>query len=245
MKLAGITRVRNESLIIDDTIKHFLQHCEHIFLYDDCSTDDTVQRAERAGGDRITVVRGDEWRINRVAEETRHRGMMLDMARNSGAQWVLCFDADERLDGTVVLPESGLFSGYRFRLFDGYLTEKYPVEYAAGELQYLPRMWGPEYRDILMLFRTDCATYVGLDRRVPVFTGYSTNAPVRVKHFGKCLSVEHWNETCRYYSTYFPRRYSDKWNARIGKAMHTQSDFGRELFSWDDLMANENAWVKI
>ena len=89
MKPAGITRVRNESLIIADTVTHFLKHCGHIFLYDDCSTDDTATIAEATGNDRITVVRGDRWRLNRVAEETRHRGLLMGMAQTAGAEWCL------------------------------------------------------------------------------------------------------------------------------------------------------------
>ena len=240
--IAGITRVRNESLIIADTIEHFLCWCDFIWLYDDYSDDDTAEIAERVGGDRITVIRGDRWRLNRVVEETRHRGLLMNEARAHGADWCLCFDADERLIGDM--PDMRA-DGYRFRLFDGYLTERCRVEYASDELQYLPRMWGPEYRDILMLFKIDRAKYVGLDRREPMFNGRIEQSNMFVKHFGKCLSVDHWEQTCDYYAKYFPARYQKKWENRKGKAIHTTSDFGRELFAWDDLMTNINAWVKI
>src|SRR5690606_18408987 len=76
--IVGITRVRNESLILADTLHHYLQHCDRILLYDDCSTDATAQIAESF--DRVTVIRGDEWREDRRAEETRHRGLLLEMA---------------------------------------------------------------------------------------------------------------------------------------------------------------------
>src|SRR5688572_22658807 len=127
--IVGITRVRNEALIIADTLWHYLERCEHILLYDDASTDDTAEIADSF--DRVTVTRGTEWRDDRTAEETRHRGLMLEQARAMGAEWCLCFDADERLVGD--LPQLTA-DGYRFRLFDGYLTGEYRALYDGGGL---------------------------------------------------------------------------------------------------------------
>lgn len=240
--LVGITRVRNEALIIADTIQHFLGHCDRVLLYDDCSTDQTVEIAQAAGGDRIEIIENNEWRLDRQIEETRHRRILLYRARDIGATWCLCFDADERLVGS--LPPLG-GDGYRFRLFDGYLTPYRQASYEDGDLGALPRLWGPEFRDILMLFPVDGARYQGLDRREPIITGTPSLASVFVKHYGKCLSVEHWEETCAYYSQHFPEPYKSKWEARKGKAIHTQSDFGRPLYTWNDLMRNEQAWVRL
>jgi len=169
--------------------------------------------------------------------------MLLKAAQNWGAKWCLCFDADERLTGTLPLLKG---SGFRFRLFDGYLTEERQMLYQMGygRLSDLPRMWGPEYRNILMLFRVDNARYYGLDKREPAVSGGVLQADTFVKHYGKCLSVEHWEETCEYYTTYFAK-YREKWEARKGKAIHTTSDFGRGLYVWEDLMLSPNVWVKI
>ena len=57
--LVGLTRVRNEALIIADTIQHLLSYCEHVILFDDCSTDDTVAIAAEAGGKYITIICND------------------------------------------------------------------------------------------------------------------------------------------------------------------------------------------
>ena len=240
--IIGLTRVRNESLIIADTIRHFLGYCGHIILYDDCSTDDTIEIAEAAGGDRITIICGSEWRLERTAEETRHRALLLDYARAMGADWCLYFDADERLVGD--LPELA-GDGFRFRLFDGYLTHERCEDYTAGDLAALPRMWGPEYRDILMLFRVAKARYEGLDRREPILNGQIALAEVKVKHFGKCLSIAHWEETCDYYATHFPEPYQSKWAGRKGQAIHLRSDFGRPLQTWSELMENADSWVRL
>ena len=239
--LIGITRVRNESLIIADTIEHYLECCDRIVLYDDCSTDETVAIARQAGGRYIDIIHGGEWRLNRAEEETRHRHLVLERAKALGADWCLCFDADERLVGSLP-PLAG--DGYRFRLFDGYLTNGRQQHYRGGDLAALPRMWGPEFRDILILFRAANARYAGLDRREPILSGHISLAPVMVKHFGKCLSVEHWEETCAYYAEHFPA-YSAKWEARKGKALHTISDFGRELYTWNELMRRQTDWCRL
>jgi len=232
--IVGITRVRNEALIIEDTLRHALDHVDQVFLYDDASTDATLEIA--SSFDRVTVVRGDEWRTDRPAEETRHRALLLDLAREAGAEWCWCFDADERVYGAFssVLdwPDT---DAYRFRLFDGYLSPGFDEPYLGGDLASLPRMWGPEYRDIIMLFRIAAATYEGRDRREPLISGRVHQSNITVKHFGKCLSVEHWEETCDYYANHWPEPYRSKWAARRGKAVHDKSDFGRPLYRWDEV----------
>lgn len=225
--ITGITRVRNEALILEDTLRHFLAVCGHVFVYDDDSTDATAEIA--ASFDRVTLIRGDKWRADRRAEETRHRALLLDRVQTD---WALCFDADERLGGA--LPDLSA-DGYRFQLFDGYMTPECAEPYRSGPLAELPRMWGPERRDILMLFRKDRSRYAGLDRREPKTRGRIELADVRVRHYGKCLSVEHWEDTCDYYAQHFPEPYRSKWAGRKGNAIHVISDFGKPLKQWDDL----------
>jgi len=225
--ITGITRVRNESLILEDTLRHYLGFLDSVILYDDDSTDATADIA--ASFDRVQVIRGDKWRLDRTAEETRHRALLLDKCQTD---WIFCFDADERLEGG--LPDLTA-DAYRFALFDGYMTAEYAEPYTGGKLAQLPRMWGPERRDILMLFRKSKARYVGLDKREPNVSGRVALAKARVRHYGKCLSVEHWEETCDYYAQHFPEPYKSKWAARKGKAIHRLSDFGKPLMGWDAL----------
>ena len=60
------------------------------------------------------------------------------------------------------------------------------------------------------------------------------------QHYGKSLSVAHWEETCDYYIRHFPfETYGKKWTARKGQAIHTESDFNRPLYEWGEaLFAN-------
>lgn len=236
--ITGITRVRNEALIIEDTLNHFLRFCETVILYDDASEDGTADIAESFP--QVRVIRGTDWLADRPAEETRHRAMLLAQVRTP---WTWCFDADERLVGE--LPDLTA-DAYRFRLFDGYLAEGYKDPYKQGHLLDLKRLWGPEFRDINMLFKTGAAVYDGLDRREPIFRGQirlASNA--YIKHFGKCLSIRHWEETCEYYAQHWPEPYKTKWLNRKGKAIHERSDFDRRLFTWWDLMQNKKSWIRI
>ncbi len=258
--IIGITRVRDESLIIADTLEHFFQWCDHIVLYDDLSHDNTVEIAQQIGGYRITIIRGDRYRKDRQMENTRHRKIAFDSAEEMGADWILCFDADERLSGPLqpwpdemgvdgMLPfinDDEDFDGFKFRLFDGYLTDDRRDEFTPGnDLAKLPRMWGPEYRDILMLFRPGFARWERTGLRAPQFTGRVGFAATYVKHFGKCMSIEHWEETCRYYMRNFPPAFRQRWASRRGKAIHTQSDFGRQLFTWHKLMSRPEIWEEL
>lgn len=229
--LAAITRVRNESLILEDTLSHVLKRVDHVYLYDDASTDNTVEIA--TSFDNVTVTMGTHWRRDRDMEETRHRRLMLSQARRAGHEWCLCFDADERLVGDLP-PFDDTVNGYRFKLFDGYMTREHRAEYTHGDLSALPRMWGPERRDILMLFRISASQYMGMDQREPVVQGPVVTTDVYVKHFGKCISVRQWEETCQYYMQW--PKYAKKWSKRVGKAIHDKSDFGRDLCTWDEVI---------
>lgn len=229
--LAGITKVRNESLILEDTLRHILKMVDHVFLLDDASTDNTVEIASSFND--VSVIQNTKWDPVRDYVETHYRAIVLNEAKRVGAEWALCFDADERFVGKLPSLTSGV-DAYRFQLFDGYITPETPDDYIGGELELLPRMWGPERRDITMLFRTDRARFIGLDQREPLIDGKTEIANVFVKHYGKCISRAQFEETCRYYMQW--PKYAEKWAQRLDEGcVHTQSDFGRELIAWENI----------
>lgn len=228
--ITGITRVRDEGLILEDTLTHFLAVCDRIVLLDDASSDNTVDIARSF--DRVEVHRNKIWRSDRPNEETRHRAFLLSKV---DTEWALCFDADERLEGS--LPDLAA-DGYTFDLFDGYMTQELCQPYTGGPLADLPRKWGPECREILMLFKTSRARFEGRDRREPLLRGNARPCEMKVRHYGKCLSVQHWEDTCNYYANHWPNPYRDKWLSRKGKAIHTKSDFGESLLEWEQLCAS-------
>jgi len=65
-----------------------------------------------------------------------------------------------------------------------------------------------------------------------------------IKHYGKSISIEQWEETCKYYMKSVPVL-ADKWEKRLGKAIHTKSDFDRKLITWKDIVSGKKTLTKI
>jgi glycosyltransferase involved in cell wall biosynthesis len=246
--LVGVTRVRNEALILRDTLDYVGRQVDAIVAYDDASTDQTLEILHRHP--KVALILANRlWEEDIVARriaEARHRGLLLQTARERlKFDWMFCFDADERVTGDLrsfaAGPQAGDCDGMRIRLFDAYMTPDDHAPYRPDrELLDFRRFFGPERRDILMLWR---------NRLEVVFAQQHAREPggaVRVRtdlycqHYGKSLSVEHWEETCDYYIRHFPfDTYGSKWRDRRGRAIHTQSDFMRPLYEWGEaLFAN-------
>jgi hypothetical protein len=246
--LVALTRVRNEALLLPDTLDYLAKHVDAIVAYDDAGTDRTVEFL-RAHPKVALIVANQVWEQDVAARklaEGRHRGLLLEMAREQlPHEWMFCFDPDERITGDLRGFLEGLddepCDAVRVRLFDAYMTPEDHAPYRQGaELLDFRRFYGPEERDILMLWRN--RPEIGFaegDGRTP-------RGMVKVKtdlycqHYGKSLSIEHWEETCDYYIRHFPyETYGKKWMERKGKAIHTESDFGRPLYEWGEtLFAN-------
>jgi len=227
MRLAGITKIRNEQEIIQDTLDHF-SFCDALYVYDDCSSDATAAICN-AHPKVKSVVRGVSWDSDRLRAEHQTRQRILKEAQKDNPEWILYFDADERIDWDFKGYEN--YDGVIMQLFDFYITEE------DKDKPYHDRQWmGPEYRNILMMFRnTPSVRYCVPDQREallgfgakPLYAGY-------VKHYGKAISIEEWEKTCDYYAANYPEPYKTKWLKRKGKAIHNQSDFGRPLIKWDE-----------
>ncbi len=229
MKIIGITRIRNESEIIHETLDHMSSFCSEVFVYDDCSTDNTVEICE-SHPIVSKVIKGLEWDPVRARAEFENRqAVYLEAAKVCGPDdWFVYMDADERIefDWTTLSRD---IDAVRMRLFDFYITEE------DVDKDYTQRRWiGPEYRDILFAFRFGATTgYHGLDQRECSLKSYRVLDDGFVRHYGKAISIDQWEETCDYYANHFPM-YAAKWLARKGKAIHTESDFGRPLILWKE-----------
>jgi glycosyltransferase involved in cell wall biosynthesis len=235
--LIGLVRERNEALILRDTLDHLARLVDGIVLYDDASDDDSVAIA-RTHPKVLGIIVNKKWRNDRAKEETRNRSVLLEWARRYKPEWFLYCDADERFEGDMrqflLSPDSENVDGIRISLFDAYMTEDDQTPYRKGEMYNLRQHFGPERRDILMIWRNRPAVhYGGVDAREP--RGVPESRVVTrfyCQHYGKALSQEQWEETCEYYRQHFPA-YSEKWAARRGKAIHTVSDFGNDLYDWN------------
>lgn len=246
--LIGITRVRNESVLLRDTLDHVGEHVDAVVAYDDASTDMTADILETHPKVAL-LIRNTAWEggaAARLAAETRHRSLLLKVARaRLKFNWTYCFDADERIVGNLRDFLGGAAAancnGVRVRLFDAYMTRDDQEPFSAGQrLLGFRKFFGPERRDILMLWRNlPRVRYEGLDAREPAGVDRIVTA-FYCQHYGKSVSVEQWEETCNYYVEHFPfETYGQKWLARRGKAIHDQSDFARPLVQWGpDLFDN-------
>lgn len=231
MKL-GITRVRNEEVIIQSTLDRLKNHLDGVIAFDDASDDNTYEIL-RSDPFVIGVLRNMTWATEpreRMILETEQRNNLYDFALTQRPEWVLYFDADEHIYFDAINWSSQ--HSYFFRLFDVYITPDDQYKHFSQR-----NMIGCEYRDIPMLFRPENNS--GFYNRLPRLY----NSPIMggtVKHFGKGISVEHWEETCDYYINHLyevgktGQTISDKWKSRKGKAIHTKSDFGGALIHWNE-----------
>lgn len=248
--IVGITRVRNESLILEDTLNHMACHVDAIVAYDDASTDKTLEILVTHPKVAL-VISNSVWEpemMARLQAETRHRELLRHLARKRlRFEWILCFDADERYIGEIrnfVETSAALgCDGVRIQLFDAYMApdDCAPYNPSIGkELINFRKYFGPERRDILMLWKNSKQIiFDGLDAREPKGVSLMRTS-FYCQHYGKALSVKHWEDTCDYYIKHFPfETYGQKWLSRKGKAIHLQSDFGRALYAWGpELFAN-------
>jgi len=246
-QLVAMTRMRNEALILPDTLDYLSRHVDVIIAYDDASTDETVAIL-RAHPKVALIVANQVWEQDvdaRKRAEGRHRGLLLDMAREAlPHEWMLCFDPDERVTGDMrgfVAGQGEACDAVRVRLFDAYITPEDQAPYTSDQpLLHFRKFYGPEQRDILMLWRNRAGIgFAEGDGRTPRGMT-SVKTELYCQHYGKSLSVAHWEETCDYYIRHFPyETYGAKWEARKGNAVHTESDFGRPLHEWGEaLFAN-------
>jgi glycosyltransferase involved in cell wall biosynthesis len=246
--LIGTTRLRNEELILRDTLDYVGRQVDAIVAYDDASTDRTLDILRGHPKVALIVTNGsweEDVKARRLAEG-RHRGLLLQMARaRLQFDWMFCFDADERvigdLRGFAGGPRARDCDAVRIRLFDAYLTPDDHAPYRPDlELLGFRRFFGPEQRDILMLWRNRSEIFFAEQHAREPGGVERVVTDLYCQHYGKSLSVEHWEETCDYYIRHFPfETYGRKWLDRKGRAIHTQSDFERPLYEWGDtLFAN-------
>lgn len=234
MKIIGITRVRNEVGVIENTLDHVSKFVDGIYVMDDASEDATVQVCEKHEKVRKVLVNRhwDSTPRGRNEAEGTLRQRIYEEALKEKPDWIYCFDADEYIE-PIEETFNPTFPYYYFRLFDFYITEQ------DVDKHYLQRTYiGPECRDIPMLFNTSLNWI--FHQRVPDLSGSDGFGKFGgfVRHYGKAISVRQFEKDVDYYvnvrwndSKY--RELQERWRRRKGKAIHIVSDFGRPLITWD------------
>lgn len=232
MRLAGLTRVRNESETIIDLLDHMSNFCDAVYVYDDESTDNTVELAKKHPLVH-KVVQGKHTK-DRFRAESENRQTILEEAQKYVWDWFIYMDADERLEGFDWYTfDPDYWEAVKFKLFDFYITPE------DVDLPYTERQWiGPEYRNILMMFRNYRWTrFQGIDSREPTLRqGRRCLTSGYVKHYGKALSIERFDRKVDYYTSEFGGQYKTRWEPRRGKAIKHDymSDFDTQLIKWSD-----------
>ena len=242
MKIIWLTRIRNEENIIENTLDHMATFCTWwVYIYDDFSTDSTWEIIEKHHIVK-KVIKWKKWDNNREKAEFENRQELLLLAKRyaNNNDWFIYMDADERVEFNWSSLENinKNIIWIRMRLFDFYIT-KFDIDQNFNKRKYI----GPEYRDILMLFKnTNSLKYHNPDQReVYIWHKWIVSRLWYVKHYWKAISIKQWEETCEYYSTQFPK-YAKKWENRKWKAVHTISDFWFPLITWKE---KENKWVPL
>lgn len=231
MKIALITRIRNEEEIIQDFLDYYTPYCDGIYIYDDVSTDRTVEICKAHSHVR-GIIESKEWDKDRTKAEFTTRQAVLELAQKDNPDWIIYVDADERIEFGDIFNVLNFYDGVVMKLFDYYITEE------DKDLNYKERKWlGQEYRSILMMYRNKPnLKYQYHDQREMLLPDNSRILYAgAVKHYGKAISVKEWEETCNYYSNHFPEPYKSKWEGRKGKAIHEKSDFGGKLIQWHEI----------
>ena len=242
-----ITRIRNEEDIIEDFLSHVSSFCDAIVVFDDFSTDKTLELV-RKNPKVVCIIKKNSWDSKkRTMQETLHRKALNSVAKKLFLpKWIIYMDADERLIGDVRQDLMSLDNSdidfIRVPLFDAYMTPKDCLDIQTGEKLLNRRLYfGPERRDIIFIWSGKAdAKFIMDDAREPLIESNKYRTLFKCQHFGKALSHKRWEEKCDYYISYFPEIYSDKWKARKGKVIHELSDFGTPLYLWgNDLFENK------
>lgn len=239
----GIILMRNEALILQDTLDHLSKIADKIIVFDDCSNDGSRKIAEQHHA-VIAIIQNKKWMSNRIYEESINRQTLLQHALKYNPSWIFCCDCDERFEGNIrnflLSKEAWDIDGVRINLLDAYLTDTDKIAYTSGPLFNFRHFYGPEKREILMIWKNkkNHAWFLGSICREPFIDGKNIISKFWCQHYGKALSIQHWEDTCTFYSENFPEPYKTKWLLRKGNAIHTKSDFGRALYNWEDAKLN-------
>jgi glycosyltransferase involved in cell wall biosynthesis len=241
LRSVALLRVRNEELILQDTLDELSKIVDGVVAFDDASEDSTLEilRAHPVVKAIVVNYHWEKGITARLQAETNHRQTLLEVAQDYfSPKWIICCDADERYFGEIreffYAEEDKQPDAVRIQLFDAYLTERDQQPLHKGQQLRNSRMYfGPERRDILMIFKNNPGVrFEGLDAREPAVEG-EVKTLFFCQHYGKSISITHHEATCDYYINHFPwDSYGEKWTARKGQAIHKRSDFNTKLYKW-------------
>lgn len=252
MKLVGLTRVKNEKVMIKEHLDHMAQFCDEIWAYDDRSTDGTYGIIAKHPKVKKVFQTPKNWKPKKVGtvpdalELAKKTQRLLDEAsKNSDADWFIYLDVDERLDEDLIkaLPrimKTKKYDAVCFELYDFFITEKDKNNKYHGNIQEIRPYCGTEYREQLFLWRNIPGLYYqeGAHREP---TGFKGNrilySKYKIKHYGKAKSIEDYNQKARLYRKYRPQLNKSKFKFTLPPIRKNESDLGK-LIKWEEIKKN-------
>ncbi len=233
----GLTRIRNESLIIKEHLDAMAEYCTAgIYAFDDASTDNTVAICKKHPAVK-SVIGVKKWdNITELAIiEMHQRQALIKEAQKDNPDWFVYLDADERLFynfGNLTEEYDVIVS----KLFDFYITEEDKDREYTGNLPSMRKWCGPEYRHIISIFKNSPEIkFTRKDSRNPKISVYTNKLfSGFIRHYGKAISIKDWERRCGFYLNRAPE-YIPIWSKRKGRAIHKESDFNRPLRTWKDI----------
>lgn len=245
MKVSVVSRVYNERYLINEFLDYYREIVTKdggkFYFYDDGSTDGTLEILQK-DPDCVVVAGTRESGVMSHNNQRPQRRMMMDLAcKDLGENdYILLLDIDEFLTFNQPIETITQDLVY-FDLFDFYITEE------DKDLHWSKREYvGPERRHIAFMVRKGAYKTVVADRTLVTTGGPVLHEGGFVKHMGKAVSIEYWENKCSHYaSPGMPEKYRGKWEARKGKAIHTVSDFNTPLYKWDDIITKKDLWITI
>ena len=241
MKITLLSRIRNEELLLPSFLNHIDKFADEFFWYDDDSQDDSVKIIQSHPKTK-KVLQNDFHSDDQALIQTAQRKLLLDYAKaNSKNKFFIYIEPDERIffdfKKLDEYDKKGVNAIY-FRLVDGYLTPDNFKDYKRGDkLENLRKWFGIEMREIMFLFSRDADYDLKIPAcRQPQIENEKKVVDGYVLHYGKCLSIKHWEYKVSYYQKSVPQL-AEKWKKRKGKAIHSGvSDFGTELITKENII---------
>lgn len=222
-------RIRNEELILEDTLNNMCEFCDHIYLYDDCSNDSSPEIYNSFP--RVSAIRNDKWNKNQTIIQGVQRSELFEYAKwkHPEANFIY-LDADERIDFDFEAWDKK--SAVIMTLYDARMTKKDCRDFSKDDkLKGFRKYFDPTPRQIPFIFNAQ-AKYQGVDcERHPQTDNTSQNVinAGYVEHYGKAISKQHWQDTCKYYADTIPI-YAEKWEARKKESGVVSSN---NLLTWE------------
>lgn len=245
MQVRGITKVRNEAHIIHDTLDSWAVCCDAIHVYCDNCTDVTAELCRQHPVVK-EVIESDLMDPDRERAEWYNREAVLASARRwlTEDDWLCYFDGDEQLASfdhdMLRRPEVDVIA---IELYDSYITDE---DKDLDRWDYRERAYvGDEYMLVPAFYRArrPLRYYRPDQRNIDIPSDAVIKVGGKLRHWGKGISVPHFDAKCDYYAETFGPKYADKWRKRKGHAVHSISDYGRPLVRWDDVLNGKVAGI--